>query len=279
MDFSKKFKALAAGMATTGALLLAGPAHADYITSSLPGDSPVQFKYNDLETVVSEVGQQLSGIFTISSIGDPSGTPIYWASGLGGSGEINGYFSGLTVAEILPSTGGFNIYFTGGSLSMFSVAAGSYNPTSPLNPIDPQICGGACGPAWLTADFAAGAGVDLGNGGFDESTATLIATVSSLTTPLTGTGDGKLELTGGTAATSFLDGPGPDFSIQSNLQSCPTADPQFSANCNKAGDWPVASFDPVIGQTVPEPGTLFLMGAGLAALGFGASRRKRKTAA
>jgi len=125
-------------------------------------------------------------------------------------------------------------------LTMYNVPVGSYNPTSPANPIAGQICpGGVCPAAWLTASFAAGAAVDDPLTLFNESTATLVSTVSSLTQPLTGTGDGELELTGGTAASKFVDGPGPDFSIQSNLQSCPVpVGNPFAPNCAVAGAWP-----------------------------------------
>jgi hypothetical protein len=250
-------------------LFASGQAKADAITAVLPSGAAVQFKYNDLETVVDSVGDVLTGIFAISSINDPSGTPVYFASGLSGS-ELNGFFTGLTVAAITPTTGGFNIYFTGGTLNMYNVPNGSYSPTSPLNPLDPQICGGACPAPWLTMNFVPGVVTtdDLSTP-FNETLTTLFSTVTSLSSPLTGTGDGNLLITGGTAASSF----NPNLSLQSNLQSCPTTDPNFAPNCAKAGAWPLASFDPVVGSTVPEPGTIFLMGAALA--GLAASRRAR----
>jgi hypothetical protein len=261
------------GACLAAGLFASGQARADAITAVLPSGEAVQFKYNNLETVVDSVGDVLTGIFAISSINDPSGTPVYFASGLSGS-ELNGFFTGLTVAEITPTASGFNIYFTGGTLNMYNVPVGSYSPTSPLSPLDPQICktapGSVCPTPWLTMDFVPGvvATDDLLTP-FDETLTTLFSTVTALSSPLTGTGDGNLLITGGTAASSF----NPNMSLQSNLQSCPTADPNFAPNCAKAGAWPLASFDPVVGSTVPEPGTLLLMGAALA--GLAASRRAR----
>ena len=82
-------------------------------TTFLPQNSDVQFKYNDLEITVGQVGDVLNGIFAISSLGDTSGSNIYWASGLSGS-QLTGRFDNLTVAQITPVTGGSAIYFTGG---------------------------------------------------------------------------------------------------------------------------------------------------------------------
>lgn len=261
MNAKLNMKKALMGITYAACLTMGGQAQAAWVdpVNFLPSGSDIQFKYNNFETIVTAVDQELTGIVNFSSINDTLGN-VFWAAGLSGS-QLTGIFSGLIVDSISTDASGSEIKFTGGTLSIYNVANGTFNPaaTDPAH----QVCGstGVCPAAWLTFNFVPG--IIPG-----DTTTTLFSTVTSITAPLSGTGDGKLMISGGTAASHFA----PNFSLQSNLQSCPTTDPDFQGNCQKAGNYPIVSFDPLIGRTVPEPTMLMLIGIGFAGLGWG--RRK-----
>ncbi len=101
---------------------------------------------------------------------------------------------------------------------------------------------------------------------FDETTTTLHSQINALTTPLTGTGNGYLEIVGGEYADLFS-GIGAELFMQSDFAP-PTLDrPGFG--------WPVVSEDPIVGNIVPEPSTIVLMIGGLFGLFIAGFRRKK----
>ncbi|HVO90544.1 MAG TPA: PEP-CTERM sorting domain-containing protein, partial [Casimicrobiaceae bacterium] len=252
----------------------------------VPGGSDILFKYNDFEIQIqappgftgSCVGfvacgsQTLSGIFDVITLSNALGTTVYWTTGTTDGTQLNGTFQGLQVQEIVQTGSGFDIYFAGGTATIYNVPNGSYDPTAPPAG-DAQVCGGPCPSPWLTLNFSPGivAADNPATLGFDESTTTLFSQVSALTSPFTGSGHGNLVATGGTAFDTF----NLNFSLGSQLSSCspPPSNPQFAALCSAAGSWPIASFDPLIGRTVPEPATLALLGLGV--LGMAVLRRRR----
>jgi hypothetical protein len=272
---------------TVTALLLAaaGTVQADPV-SFLPAGTDVQFKYNNLEFspngsngVISQVGDILNGIGLITSIGkSPVGSPIYWASGLTDGTELTLIFDGLTAAQVGTSGGQQAIWFTGGTLTFYNVPSGTYAPTGPGGSAA-QVCpGGVCPTPWLELAFAPGhvPADDPLTPLFDESTTTLFSTLNSLTDPFQGSGFGRLEIIGGTAASKFEDRPGTwDMDLQSNFNSCVPG--STAANC-QGHTYPAASFDPINAKTIPEPGSIALLGTGLAGFGFIGWRRRNKPA-
>src|SRR6476660_713853 len=87
----RALKALILGMASAGCLALGTAARADPATFLPPG-TDVQFKYNNYETIVSNVGDILTGIFNISSIGNTSGSLLYWGAGISDGTILTGFF-------------------------------------------------------------------------------------------------------------------------------------------------------------------------------------------
>ena len=259
----KSMKKLLAVAVTAAGCAMAAPTQADPL-AFLPQNTSIQFKYDNFENpIVTAANQTLSGIFLVSSILDNNTLGTYWADRISDGTSLVGFFDGLVSQTPTASgTGGFDINFTGGTLTIYNVPAGTvanptFNPTSPGDSFANQLCGGACPTPFLTMDFVGGVFPS-------DPTVTLRSHVDTLSAPLTGSGFGRLEVTGGTAAGAF----GSEFSLNSNFQSCPATGPNASL-CNNAGAWPIASFDPVTGRTIPEPGSLALLAAGfLAAAGL-----------
>src|ERR1700674_820646 len=127
----KQVWGLTAG-AVLGLAALAGPAQADP-ANFLPGNSPILFKYNDLETQIAPPpggtcatfvacgSQILDGIFDIITLSAPLGVPVYWTTGTTDGTQLNGFFTGLMVPSIPASGGGLEITFGGGADSIYNV--------------------------------------------------------------------------------------------------------------------------------------------------------------
>ena len=238
----------------------------------LPSAS-VQFKYTNFESLITQQGQSLSGIFNITTIDTLEGSPTFWAgNGVSDGTQLTGIFRNLTTSSIVTGPGGSDITFTGGELALFNVPNGSFNPSlGPGGSLTAQVCGGLCPTPWLTLNFANGIVPT-------NASATLFSHVSSLTGPGTGSGSGYLDvgangfgigLNNGFFDTNGVNSPlgARDFFLTSDVTICP------GPGCIPA--WPVKSQDPLIGgPVVPEPATLLLFGSGLIGLGLWRQRRR-----
>jgi hypothetical protein len=261
---------------------------------------PFEAKYVDHENILTAEGNNLLGIFSVSSI-NPDGSNVPWwvpgpaADSKSDGTELNGYFTNLILED--PFSPG-SIAFSGGLMVVYNEPVGTYDDTASPNTIDPtsQLCGGSsCGTPWLTALFVPG--IDP-----TDLTTTLDGTLSS-TDPITGSGTGYLSVAdlGGMTVYTNTDKsssfvlPGSFVGTENALFDtngftfpvAAPADLQFGSRFFQCGyanspgacdgnTWGVASDDPVRGSTIPEPASLWLLGLGL--LGMGGTFARRKSA-
>lgn len=238
--------------------------------SFIPAGTDISIKFVDREVLITGVGQELFGLVNITQINNADSSVTFWnGNGVSDGTQLVGYFEGLT--SVADQTGGAGLSFTGGQFVLYSVPNGTYSPSTNPNTKDyaNQLCGGACGTPWLTADFVPGINDAFG----PAADASLQA---ALATSNVQAGFGYLSVTGGTYASTFdtdtytfLNFNPADLFLRSNFviagsQACPT---------NTANGWQVCSDDPVAGHTAPEPGTIALLG--LALLAGGAIRRRK----
>ena len=265
---ARKGVAVAAAVAAIG---VAGGAMADPI-NFIPSGTDFAIKFVDREVEITQVGQELFGIFNITTITNANGTQTFWnGNGVTDGTQLVGFFQGLTA--VADQTGGTGLSFTGGTFSIFDVANGVYSPGTTPNTKNflNQLCGGSAiclANPWLSGVFSPGINDSInGNATLQAALATTNVQAGFGFQSVTGGANAARFDTNGFTFTNF--GPA-DLFLRSNFvlagsQSCPTS---------QSDGWQVCSDDPITGRTIPEPATVAIMGLVLAALGVTARRRK-----
>lgn len=205
------------------------------------------------------------GIFSISSITNTVTNSQYFTRGT--DGYIIGALTGVTDFSVDKIGSSKQLaYATGGSFNFYT-AATNYNPSvSSLNQAS-VIASVTNLPLWLSLDLVVGV---------DNETDGLLASFTSYfsnTSTMSGSADGFLAVTGGSAAGAFNTNTLTTYSGNSADATFHMAVSRPTPGNAGYNNWQATTTSDISGYSVPEPGSMAL--AGLSLIGLAALRRRR----
>lgn len=263
---------LLAAMGLATALSFSGQASAVVVDGINLGFGGPVFKVASVyESVVTGIGQELKGYGEITQIFDSTG--LVWSAGANNT-VLTYVFDGYIVNSISPA----HADFTGGSVRFYTdhPALPGYTAFNPIG-------GGTA--AEIAADFVE---ASTGNGVFWLSLAgnnfydithpggvTLHATgvgLDGVGALIAGSGTGLLDIVGGAAAFAFITDTFGDADADGK------ADMQIGSSFSNAftpANQILSGSADLRAEAIPEPSSIALLGLGLSAIGFFASRRRK----
>lgn len=229
----------------------------------------------DYMSPITATGQELGGIGYIGTIAPGGGSPV-WVTGQNGV-QLGLQFGGYIAQRIQITSGtSATVWFSGGWANYFTAPVGTFNANGSVAPATAFASAG--GTPWLntvaTTEYncvsadgcAGGAGTGI----------TLIANIIGTPTHILPGSSGLGYLSVGPGAgvangnfdtNTYLTPSGSiaDTFLNSSFQNPIPGSTQFAAN---------GSFN-LAGVAIPAPGSLFLLGIGALAMGFGLSRKSK----
>jgi hypothetical protein len=279
---------LAAALA--GAIGSAGLAHSAVIQGITVADGAIfefvllaegeQAGTGNGNSIIDVVGESLNGVLRVEEITDLDGNVIWEDSD---SRELTGYFYDYVAQEIIidATSGEVTILFSGGIIDLYSDGTPNFERNGTMADDIAKATDSEFAEKWLTL-----VGSPIGDTALpgDPTGGGNVITLLSTGESLSGPGDsvsgfGLLDVTGGAAAailntntfnctSAAEDGPCPDDADKLFTSSGQLRTP------NATNDWGFLGTGEVQDVArIPEPGTVALLGLGLAGMGFSARRK------
>lgn len=264
---------LLAAMGLAAALSFSGQASAVVVDGINLGSSGPVFKVASVyESIVTGIGQELKGYGEVTQIFDSNG--LVWSAGANNT-VLTYVFDGYIASSISAT----HSEFTGGSVRFYTdhPSLAGYTAFTPI---------GTGTPAAIAADFveaSTGNGVLwlslAGNKFFDPILhplgVTLHATgigLDGVGSLIAGSGTGLVDVVGGAAAFAFI------VDTFGDADADGKADMQIGSSFSNGflpANQPLSGSADMRAEVIPEPSSIALLGLGLSAIGFFASRRRK----